>query len=104
MKVKARLAIKNSPIEIRSLVYNEYYYHLGQYLKQYLLGRKHLKLGYNGNFSAGVGSSCLALELFKKGKISQAQEYAFTSLDIGRVIKKMPSRWVVCFMWWFCGC
>ena len=72
--------VSRSPIEIRRLVYNEYYYHSGQYLKQYLLGRKHLKMGYNGNFSAGVGSSCLALELFKKGKKAPSQEYALKSL------------------------
>ncbi len=79
---------RRQPIEVRRLVYNEYFYHSGNYLKQYQLGLKYLRLGYNGHFSAGVGSSCYALELFKQGNLSLAKIYAKKSLKHWSYYKK----------------
>jgi hypothetical protein len=53
---------------------NEYYYHSGQFKKQFDLGSK------ENQFSKAVGASMYAFELLKKGQKSRALKYANLSL------------------------
>lgn len=65
---------------LRFYARNEYYYHSGNYEKQYLLGPERLKEGYNGHFSAGVGASMYALELKNKNEITKSKKFARIAL------------------------
>ena len=60
----------------RILVFNEYYYHSGQYRKQFEFGQEINRLGGRGDYSIGVGGSQYALELHRKGKKAEARKYA----------------------------
>lgn len=64
----------------RILVFNEYYYHSGQYLKQYQLGLEVNKKGGLGYYSTGVGSSMHAFDLYKAGKKEESKKFAKESV------------------------
>jgi len=87
-KIKAKAAVllskllkklRNAPYPLKCYVRNEYYYHSGQPFKQYQLGVERLKKGSNGHFSAGVGASLYAYDLFLRGQIKKAYEYGHLS-------------------------
>lgn len=77
-----------SPISFDALLtFNEYYYHRGDYLKQYEFGKQTKRLGGPGNFSIGVGGVMWALELARAKKCMEAKTYAQEALDAWETIK-----------------
>ena len=71
----------------RLLTFNEYYYHSGNYLKQYFFGKEVLKTGGPGNFSIGVGGSMWAIEMANKGQCAEAKVFAAEAVQAFEVIK-----------------
>ena len=62
----------------RILALSQYYYHSGQYLKQYELGFEVVSKGkFGGEVLMAVGGSMHAIELDKQGVYPEAQKYAF---------------------------
>lgn len=65
----------------RLIVFNEYYYHSGQFLKQYELGNEFLQNSDLGHANKGIGASEHALELYNKKKFKESKVYAKKSLE-----------------------
>ncbi len=67
----------------RILAYNQYYYHSGQFQKQYEYGKEIMALkGQGGEVLVGVGGSMRALELDQNNKILQARVMALEARQI----------------------
>lgn len=66
------------PYPYKKYLRNEYYYHSGQFLHQYLLGCEELTAGNGrgGHFSIGVGGSEHAYKLILAGDLSRARYFA----------------------------
>ncbi len=77
---------QNYPSKIsqqRILAYNQYYYHSGQFEKQYEYGKEIIKLGgQGGEVLVGVGGSMRALELDRNNKIFRARVLALEARQI----------------------
>ena len=68
----------DSPIDpIRVIALNQYYYHSGQYKKQYDFGHQVNRLGgKGGDVLIAIGGSMLALELDRQGKLIESNRLA----------------------------
>ncbi len=66
------------PRTLQKFLRNEYYYHSGQFLNQYLLGCEQLTRGNakSGHFSIGVGGSEYAYKLLLERDLAQARYFA----------------------------
>ncbi len=82
-------SLRGVPFGVRGSIRNEYYYHTGQYLKQYRLGIELVRKGDKSSyFSQGVGASWYAFELMHKGQVARGRRWAEVSvLAWGRHLK-----------------
>lgn len=77
-----------SPLAFDALLtFNEYYYHSGQYLKQYQHGKMIKRMGGPGNFSIAVGGAMHALSLTNQKKCKEAKLFAKESFSAWESIK-----------------
>lgn len=64
----------------RVLAVSQYFYHSGQYLKQYEFGQKIVESGhYGGEVLMAVGGSMYALELDRQGNFEESKKYAYSA-------------------------
>jgi len=81
------------PQRFQERVRNEYYWFFELHDEQYKLGLEVLKRGENGNYSACVGASMMALKVLKEGKKALAQEWAEKSLHHFAEFEKIAPHW-----------
>lgn len=78
---KALYRLNGVDLWLRSAIRNEYYYHSGQFKKQYDLGASLSKRKNSPHYSKAVGASEYAWQLLNSGQLKRAQKYAKISVS-----------------------